>query len=89
MNSGSFVLISHVALRIDLALTPGTSVSELGEYVPCEVLIDQFFVVERIRSIDFVTVVFVPQNGQLADMRALSGVRSISPGPPFHTHSSC
>ena len=78
----------QVAVRIDRAVSPSTSVPLCGEYVPLAVSTDQSSDDERIRSMDLVTVDLSPQNGHSADVLLSSGVRSRSPSPPDHTHSS-
>ena len=88
MNSGILTSVSHDADRNDLDATSVTVAVEEGENVPFCVFTDQFREVERIRRTDFVTLVPSPQNGHVAEVRALIGVISISPASPDHAHAS-
>ena len=75
-------------LLIGRELMPGIRAPLLGEYVPLPVVIDHFVSVDLMTSIEFFTLVSVPQNGQVEFDRASKDVKSISPAPPVHAFGS-
>ena len=88
MNSGRLTVLLHDALRSPREVVPSTAVPFEGEKVPFFVLTSHSTPVERMRRTDFATVVLVPQNGHVAEVRTDIGVKSISPALPVHAHSS-
>ena len=86
--SGFTTTLLQSADRIGRTLTPSSVEASAGLNVPWAVVSVQFFVVDRINNIDDLVVAFSAQNGHVASRRALSGVRSTSPGPPVHWHGS-
>lgn len=86
--SGFTTTLLQTAERIGRTVTPARLWPLAGLYVPCDVVNDQFLVVERINSIEDFVAAFFAQNGHVASSRALNGVRSTSPGPPVQAHTS-
>ena len=82
--SGLTTMLLQSADRMGRTFTPSIAWAFAGLNVPFAVVSVQFLVVERISNIDDFVVAFSAQNGHVASRRALSGVRSTSPGPPLH-----
>ena len=84
----SSAVTSPTAPRNGLTTTPSTVVPAPGDTVPFFVLIDHAASVDLITSMVFLTLVSVPQNGQVPEARASSDVRSRYPSPPVHAFGS-